>query len=84
MIACRETMIAKEKMDWASPTCRASGMGGAVHETGVRLIRFALSLAILVIGTSCAGDGPPERSIPSGQAPDALPAAVVGMAGPTR
>ena len=41
-----------------------------------------LALVILIAGASCGGDAPPAQSGPSVDTPDALPAAVLGMAGP--
>ena len=44
--------------------------------------RMAFALVILVAGASCSGDAPSARSSQSGQLADALPAAILGMAGP--
>ncbi len=44
--------------------------------------RMAFALVILVAGASCSGDAPPARSSQSDQLADALPAAILGRAGP--
>ena len=44
--------------------------------------RLAFVVVILVAGASCTGDAPPAQSPQSDQPADALPAAILGMAGP--
>ncbi len=43
---------------------------------------LVLALTILIAGSSCTDDTPPAQSGPSADTPDALPAAVLGTAGP--
>ena len=71
------------KLGRTMPSCRTTRLGGALPLTRVLGPGWvALALAILVAGASCTGDAPRERSSQSEQTADALPAAVLGMAGP--
>ena len=73
-------MTAIRKSGSTMLSCRAGRMGVAMPLTRVMArSRVAFALAILVAGASCSGDAPPAQS---DQTTDALPAAVLGMAGP--
>jgi carboxymethylenebutenolidase len=73
-------MIAIRKSGSTMPSCRPGRMGVAMPVTKVMArSRIAFALAILVAGASCSGDAPAAQS---SQTTEALPAAVLGMAGP--
>jgi carboxymethylenebutenolidase len=75
-------MSAMGKTDWALLASTTSALGSTIGVITGRWKPVALTLAILVTVASCTDDGPPEGSTPSGETPDALPPAVLGMAGP--